>query len=210
MAELSIKVEEVREALKIVKGVQVSTRELLSLLKEIQEEVTPKLSFDDLMEMKENVHNFKTGDLVSCNWGGQYKIGFIIDPVVRYNGYMKFSKKHSEQAAIVRFFSKSSTGYAYSNHEVVPYREIAKVVEIEKGIVTNVISPYELFVDFTEGIHKGTKNRRIYCNEQHGYAPDTEVEVFFAKYPNSVVSFFVYQPWQDDEKKRTKIQGYEL
>jgi hypothetical protein len=223
MAELSIKVEEVREALKIVKGVQVSTRELLGLLKEIQEEVTPKLSFDDLMELKDSVYKFKTGDLVSCNWGGQFKIGFIIDPIVRYNGYMRFSKKHSEKAAIVRFFEKSSTGYNYSNHEVVPYREIAKVVDIQKGIVNEVTNPYQITVDFVEGSHKGLKNHRIYCNDVYSYSIGDTVEIFHTKDVMvrenkdahlddlwSVDKFYAYQPWQDDEKKRTKISGYEL
>ncbi|MBD1379218.1 hypothetical protein [Metabacillus arenae] len=222
MTNQSIKVEELREALRIVKGVQSSSREIGSSLKSIFNDIVSELTFDDLMELKDNVYLFKTGELVSCNWGGQNKIGFIVDPIVRYNGYMKFSKKHSEKAAIVRFFSKSSTGYKYSNHEVVPYRSIAKVVEIQKGIVKNVISSYELTVDFIEGSHKGISNRKLYCNDVHGYAPGVEVEILHTKEllvreSNSNLKdlwsadrFYIYQPWQSDEKDKTKLNGYEL
>jgi hypothetical protein len=223
MTDLSIKVGELREALKIVKGVQVSTRDLLSLLKESQQEVIPKLSFDDLMELKDEVYKFKTGDLVSCNWGGEFKIGFIIDPIVRYNGYMNFTKKYSEKAAIVRLFTDSDTGYKYSKHEVIPYRCIAKVMGIQKAIVKSVESPYQAIVDFVEGIYKGWKNYRVQCNDAYIYEPGMEVEVLHTKDIDvrnqnesnlddlwSVDKTYVYQPWQNDEKKRTKISGYEL
>lgn len=223
MTEMSIKVEEVREALKIVKGVQGATRELLSLLKEVQDEVTPILTFNDLMELKDSVYKFKTGDLVSCNWGGEYKIGFIIDPIVRYNGNMKFSKKHSEKAAIVRLFTQSDTGYQYSKHEVIPYRCIAKVFDVYKGIVKEIASPYELIVDIVEGKQRGSKNNRVRCFDKHFYAPTVEVEVLHTKdiMVRSLLdsslddlwscdNFYVYQPWQEDEKKRTKLSGYEL
>lgn len=160
------------------------------------------------MEIKDSAHTFKTGELVSCDWGGKNKIGFIIDPVVRYNGYMKFTKANSENAAIVRFLLPSSTGYTYSKHEVVPYRVIDKIKEVEQGNVINVDRSYELTVEIIKGDHKGL-TRKIYCNEKHEYSPGELVEVLHSKNNYSVDKFYVYNKWSKDESSRTKLTGYE-
>jgi hypothetical protein len=101
----------------------------------IEVQSTPTIDF--VQKLKNQVAPFHVGQQVVCMWAGTNNAGTVIDPLVTYK-----RGESVENACIVRFYSKKGqTGYEFSDHEVVPYREIRAIPRREDKNFFNVMAP---------------------------------------------------------------------
>lgn len=92
-----------------------------------------KKEVEEIQKLKNKVSPFKIGDKVVCYWGssGYDQEGIIVDNLVLYNDYMKFTYENCELACIVRLKNKKlPTGVEVDNNEVIPFRQIKKIGEL--------------------------------------------------------------------------------
>jgi hypothetical protein len=203
VGDVSVSVDEFREALKIIKSIQNNARQIAGSLKHIIEKLS--LSAEDMLILKDNLIDvpFKTGDLVSCNWAGQNRLGIVIDPLVRFNNRIQATRKYSELACIIRFLSdiKPYTNYRYNLSEPVPHRCIEKVLSVEKGKITSVNSRYSVDVEIYSENGTAFIVKDVPCNEEYAYYPGLLVQVV----KTSGNKYFVARNY--DETNLLKVDG---
>jgi hypothetical protein len=126
MARKSIRVQEevsnytLEGVVKFLKAIQKESGGSLRRVKDTQ-----RLDREKLHSLKDEVSPFAEGDRVVCHWGssGFTMTGTVVDSLVKYNGYMKWSKSASENACIVRLDERTlPTGVKASQNEVIPWR----------------------------------------------------------------------------------------